>query len=156
MANCLKGVGIESGLDGYATYNNCSVTGDTSSVSGESILRLNGDYPSGMRVERMKFKASSAAVSGVSFAAQGNDTFEHSGGGTLSQITGGYDKQEITIIANAADMTFNVDWPNVGGFGANRMFGNGNVDFALKAGGMVRARYRGGVGWHLYAIGQVQ
>jgi len=150
-ANCTYGVGIESGADGYATYTNCSVSGDTTDVTIGSIRRLNGDYPAGMRVENMKFKDAAEAVSGTSFAAQGNDTFVYSGGGTLSTITGGYEGQEITVFVNATDMTLNFDWA---GAGLTRLIGNNNVDKLVKAGGMWRARYRSAVGWYVDEITQ--
>ena len=56
--NCTYGVGIESGLDGYATYAKCKVVGDLSGVSIASVRLLNGDYPSGMSVKASKYKTS--------------------------------------------------------------------------------------------------
>ncbi|WDZ77955.1 hypothetical protein PWG15_05475 [Ensifer adhaerens] len=154
--SCIYGVGIESGVDGYATYSNCEVTGNLSDVTTESVRPLNGNYPSGMAVRASKYKTATIGKTVSSFSAIGNDTFELNGGGTLSAITNGYDKQEITIFVNVSDIVLNYDWLDAGGNGVNRIIGGGNVDITVKSGSMFRARYRQGVGWYAWGVVQAQ
>ncbi|WDZ80918.1 hypothetical protein PWG15_24510 (plasmid) [Ensifer adhaerens] len=153
--NCIYGVGIESGADGYATYSNCEVVGDLSTVSVDSVRPLNGDYPSGMAVKASKYKTSAIGKSTPNFSAIGNDTFLLNGGGTLNAITGGYDKQEITVYVNVSDVILNCDWNDVGGNGPNRLVGGGNAEIIVKAGGRFKGSYRQGVGWYIWGVIQV-
>jgi len=79
------------------------------------------------------------AVSGATFDSIGSDAFYHTGGTTLDYVTGGC-PGDVKHIRFGTAATVNVDWANAGGWGANRLVGNGDRNITVNAGDVVILR----------------
>lgn len=142
------GVVFESGENGYATYDNVEVSGDFSqNITNSSVRVVNGVTPAGVRIApETRLKVHAEELTGGAFSAFGRRAVALTGS-QLDYVINGYDGQELEMYAGS-DITINFDWTNAGGWGTNRLIGNGNVDLAIKAGDLIHMVYRANVGWY--------